>query len=154
MLDLSAAIDVIDHNIFLKAVIFIWNIWHRAFMDTILSNRSRSVLSNDMNLKYGVPQGSVLGPELYCMFSKPVGEICRRHKMSYHCYVDDTHVSLLMRPLEQWSELSTRLKLFLSNISAWMSSNLQKLNQAKMELIVFALRHRLSSLSYFRLTFD
>jgi hypothetical protein len=27
-----------------------------------------------MHLKYGVSQGSVLGPRLYCLFSKPIGE--------------------------------------------------------------------------------
>jgi hypothetical protein len=33
-------------------------------------------------LLLGVPQGSVLGPKKYCMFSKPIGQICKRHNMS------------------------------------------------------------------------
>ena len=51
-----------------------------------------SVQSDDIKLDFGVLQGSVLGPNLYCIISKPVGEICRRHGMSYHSYADDTQV--------------------------------------------------------------
>jgi hypothetical protein len=47
----------------------------------------------------GVPQGSVLGPKKYCMFSKPIGQICKRHNMSYHCYADDTQEYLVIKPI-------------------------------------------------------
>jgi hypothetical protein len=55
------------------------------------SDRSQSVnigniVSTEKILSFGVPQGSVLGPKKYCMFSKPIGQICKRHNMSYHCY--------------------------------------------------------------------
>lgn len=161
MLDLSAAFDVIDHNILLNRLEFSFGISGTAlsWIQSYLTNRTQSVaigtvLSDDRHLQYGVPQGSVLGPKLYCMFSKPVGEICRRHNMSHHCYADDTQVYLVIKPLGDWSELSTRLERCLSDISAWMSSNLLKLNQDKTELIVFAPKHRLSRLADFRLAFD
>jgi hypothetical protein len=47
------------------------------------------VKSNSMELKYGVPQGSVLGPKMYCIFSKPIGAICSRHDLCYHCYANE-----------------------------------------------------------------
>jgi hypothetical protein len=56
-----------------------------------------SVVSNSMHLQYGVPQSSVLGTRLYCIFAKPISEICRRHKFSHHSYADDTQVYLVMR---------------------------------------------------------
>jgi hypothetical protein len=51
----------------------------RSYLDSVFRTRRiviGSVFSNDMHLKYGVPQGSMLGPRLYCLFSKPIGEIC------------------------------------------------------------------------------
>ena len=48
--------------------------------------------SPDVSLLFGVPQASVLGPNNYCMYTKPVGEIIKRYNIKYHCYANDTHV--------------------------------------------------------------
>ena len=42
------------------------------------------------SLDFGVPQGSVLGPRIYCMYTKHVSDIIQRHGMSHHSYSDDT----------------------------------------------------------------
>jgi hypothetical protein len=67
------------------------------WMKSYLNDRTRrvavdSVVSNAMHLQCGVPQISVLGPRLYCIFAKPSSEICRRHNFSHQSYVDDTQV--------------------------------------------------------------
>ena len=36
-------------------------------------------VSVDQELDFGVPQGSVLGPRIYCMYTKPVSDIIQRH---------------------------------------------------------------------------
>ena len=98
MLDLSAAFDVIDHNILLNRLDYAFGISGDAlsWIKSYLVDRTQRVginldHSDDMQLKYGVPQDSVLEPRLYCMLAKPVGEICRRHGMSYHRYIQVTH---------------------------------------------------------------
>ena len=161
MLDLSAAFDVVNHTILLKCLNYSFGISDSAlsWIESYLKDRSQrvaigTVQSDDLKLQCGVPQGSVLGPKLYCMYSKPVGEICKRHNMLYHCYADDTQAYQVIKPEGDCDDLSERLKACLSDISAWMSSNLLKLNQDKTELIVFAPKNRVKQMSDFKLPFD
>ncbi|CAC5422780.1 unnamed protein product [Mytilus coruscus] len=161
MLDLSAAFDVIDHKILLERLNYSFGVSDSvlSWIESYLKDRTQRVAigtkqSDDLRLQYGVPQGSVLGPKLYCMYSKPVGEICRRHKILYHSYADDTQAYQVIKPEGDWDDLSDRLKACLSQISDWMTSNMLKLNQDKTELIVFAPKHRVKQLSKYELPFD
>lgn len=144
LLDLSAAFDVIDHDILLKRLTHSYGISGSAleWITSYLTDRYQSVVigsvtSDKHELTFGVPQGSVLGPKFYCLFSKPIGAICRRHGMEFHCYADDTQVYMIIKPLDDWNDHFTRLELCVSDISLWMSNNLLKLNHDKTELIVF-----------------
>ena len=96
MLDLSAAFNVIDHGILYQRLEYTFGISGSAltWIKSYLSNRSQhvamgSALSDYRALTIGVSQGSVLGPRLYCIFSKPIGDICECHDMGYHCYADE-----------------------------------------------------------------
>jgi hypothetical protein len=50
--------------------------------------------SPNLGLLFGVPQGSVLGPKNYCMYTKPVDEIIKGDNIKYDCDADDTQVKL------------------------------------------------------------
>ena len=72
-LDLSAAFDVVDHKILLDRLSDMYGIQGTAFKSfhLYLDKRGQSVVinsvkSNQHTLEYSVPQGSVMGPELYC----------------------------------------------------------------------------------------
>ena len=72
MLDLSAVFDVIDHDILFNRLQHSFGIYGDALLwiKSHLHGRSQSVAigpvkSNSMELKYGLPQGSVLGPTMY-----------------------------------------------------------------------------------------
>ena len=91
MLDLSAAFDTVDHDIFLSRLCNVYGItgnaldWFRSY----LTGRIQRVViedyvSVDQELDFGDPQGSVLGPTIYCMYSKPVSVIIQRHGLSHH----------------------------------------------------------------------
>jgi len=129
------------------------------WMKSYLNDRTQrvavdSVVSNAMHLQCGVSQSSVLGPRLYCIFAKPNSEICRRNNFSHQSYADDTQVYLVIKPLDNWKNISRRLETCLSDVSVWMSSTMLKLNQDKSELIVFAPKHRVKEFSEWYLSFD
>ena len=91
LLDLSATFDTIDHVILSQRLSSIFGCtgtvlgWFQSY----LSNRTQSVLVNDVqsapsSLKYGVPQGSVLGPILFTMYTQPLGSVIQQLGTIYH----------------------------------------------------------------------
>ena len=53
--------------------------------DILLILVIENAVSGDQELGFGVPQGSVLGRKIYCMYTKPVSDIIQRHGSSLLC---------------------------------------------------------------------
>ena len=82
LVDLSAAFDRVDHDILLSLIKDFVGVDETVlkFFKSYLSNRSQcvsisGVLSECSELAHGIPQGSVLGPILFCIYSKALGAI-------------------------------------------------------------------------------
>ena len=99
------------------------------------------------DLHFGVPQGSVLGPFLFCLYSTSISQIITTQDVSHHMYADDTHVYLELSQSDTHKSISI-LSDFLTDISLWMKSSKLMLNSDKTEFISIGTnqqRHKLSN---------
>ena len=121
-----------------------FNDWFRSY----LTGRIQRVViedavSVDQELGFRVPQGSVLGPKIYCMYTKLVSDIIRRYGLSHHSYADDTQLYKTMdHSNNNWRDGLSRIQLCVSGIREWMNQNMLKLNDDKTELIVFTSKYK------------
>ena len=101
LLDLSAAFDTVHHNVLLSQLHSKFGRsetaleWFRSY----LNGRSQRVmvqgnLSQILNLDFGVPQGSCLGPLLFTIYASKLFDVIKVHLPTVHCYTDDTQLFL------------------------------------------------------------
>ena len=144
-LDLSAAFDTVDHCILLHRLEKMFRIEDKAldWFRMYLTGRTQSVVVDDCEshkkvLECCVPQGSGLGPDLYCKYTLPLGVIIRMFHILFHMYADDTQLYKSIDPsnFENQKQTAEQLQLCTSEISNWMSNNRLKLNEEKTEFLI------------------
>ena len=145
MLDLSAAFDLVDHETLLLRMRNLLGFsgkvidWFRSY----LAERSQSVLisceqSSPVNLDTGIPQGSVLGPLMYLIYTLPMKQLLQSHGVQYHCFADDTQIYVKFSLQEGGLSHSLhKLESCINDLKDWFTGNKLMLNTNKTEFIVF-----------------
>ena len=145
MLDLSAAFDTIDHAHLFKLLQDEYGVrgtalaWFRTYMeDRTYRVQIDSTTSAHIPLQYGVPQGSVLGPVIFTLYTTTMQRIFRRHGVHYHKYADDIQLYAYYNPAVPGDQVETvrQLRDCIREVRRWMTLRMLKLNDDKTEMII------------------
>ena len=163
LLDMSAAFDIVHHSLLLRKLqLYGFDQDCIQWISSYLSDRSQCVsingaLSNFLPVEDGVPQGSILGPLLYTLFTNELPEVIHNHESSpeiatwppYNldcfkcghicCFADDTTYNCTGTLA---NELSAQLSENFRNIYDFLTSNGLKLNEEKTHLLVLTSSRR------------
>ena len=117
----------------------------RLCIDSLLGN----CLSSRSDLSFGVPQGSVLGPFLFTLYTTPLSSLVSGHAIPHHLYADDSQLYVSFSSGDSAAALNG-LQSCLASAQSWVSTNKLKLNPDKTEfLLIRNERQRSKCLSMF-----
>ena len=103
-------------------------------MQSTSINRTQS---DKRKLKYGVPQGSVLGPLRFILFINDLHKVVEFSTV--HHFADDTNMVLIKKSLKKVNRYINRdLKL----VAEWIRTNTLSLNTSKTEPVIFKSTHK------------
>ena len=146
----SKTVSVVFENSSLESVL----LSNRTLISQIalyLSNRTQFVQignsrSSISSCPTGVPQGSVLGPMLFSLYTSPIAHIVSFFGLLKQQYADDTQIYVAVSRLNQFINI-LQLERCLSALHTWFSLNGLALNPSKSEVILMVTRQRSASLS-------
>ena len=110
------------------------------WFNSYLSSRQQKVklsdtLSEPIEIEYGVPQGSVLGPMLFTLYTTPLSYVIQQHQINHHLYADDTQIYISLSSTNPTFSLA-QLQKCLQDVFCWMTSSKLKLNPDKTEFLL------------------
>lgn len=138
LIDLSKAFDCINHEALLHkmsryGIRGVALKWFRSYLEgrsqqVALNFGNASVVSTISEVGVGVPQGSILGPILFIIFSNDLHKIIADLPVLLMSYADDTNILL---QVNNYAEMEILANTVYSRISEWMSKNKLIINNDK-----------------------
>ena len=140
-LDLSAAFDCVIHTKLLDRLSDEFGIRGKPldWLKSYLSERSQYVFFNEtkssiLPVKLGVPQGSVLGPLLFSIYTCPITRLVANYGFSCHSYADDTTIYFSLEG--NISDKLNQLNNCTIALRTWLLFHGLQLNPIKSEVLI------------------
>ncbi|PNF35448.1 hypothetical protein B7P43_G04120 [Cryptotermes secundus] len=147
-LDLSKAFDLVDHDILLRKMsrMGIRGValkWFQSYLENreqrveiayrcIETNDLTSCLSQKRHIKYGVPQGSVLGPVLFLIYINDLETSIKEGRPTL--FADDTSIFLAAKNA---SDAQRKINKTINTLTDWFERNKLIINKEKTVAISF-----------------
>ena len=144
LLDMSAAFDTVDHSLLLQQLNENYGLTNSvlSWFENYLNNRTCSVhinetFSNIICLLFGVPQGSIVGPILFILYTKHIEHIAAKYGLRVQLYADDTQLYVGFESMNNFdiNLCKERVENCLYEVKIWMCSKYLKLNEGKTKLL-------------------
>ena len=90
--------------------------------------------SDPQDLKTGMPQGSVLGPFCFPLYTSLLFKIAEKHNCEIHMYADDTQLYMPCTAEDNERAVS-KMEDCVADVQKWMLCNFLKLNDSKTEFL-------------------
>ena len=155
-LDTSAAFDTISHGILLERMRCRFGVSGLAldWIESYLSKRHQYVKlgrhrSSTVECTSGVPQGSVLGPILFTLYTAPVADVITSRGVGYHQYADDTQLFYALSASEIDASL-TVVEECTHAVKRWFLENDLLLNADKSEVMFVGTSAQLQKTDHIR----
>lgn len=141
-LDYKRAFETINRNLLLKKLREVYNITGFVYewIEDYLSERFQTVrfnnrVSNEVEVKNGVPQGSKLGPLLFILYINDLPNVL--HHCEVHMFADDTLIYLSRKDAQ---ELSVKINEDLATVCDWLCMNQLCVNVQKTKCMALGKR--------------
>lgn len=140
-LDLQKAFDTVSIQILItrlesvgfRGVALNW------FIDYLTNRHQRvkidCIESSDLKCKYGVPQGSTLGPTLFLIYINDLSRLANSTYLDLYMFADDT---VLIFHGQTWNMVFNLAEIGLTKVTAWLENSLLSINTGKTKYVCFS----------------
>ena len=84
-------------------------------------------------MQFGVPQGTILGPVLFIIYTSSLQNVLKEFEVSFHLYADDTQIYFELSNIHDDKQ---KIKDIGDAVDAWMKDRKLKMNAGKTKIMV------------------